>query len=73
MITPRHFQHRAQPRLYQTALGQPRIQSALARPAMGLELNHRTMVRLGLYAAQRGAGLRGLASSAGALSAAHPV
>ena len=66
-------QHRAQPRLYQTALGKPRIQSALARPAMGLELNHRTMVRLGLYAAQRGAGLRGLASSAGALSAAHPV
>ena len=66
--------HHARPGIYQTGMtNKPRIQSALARPAMGLELNHRTMVRLGLYAAQRGAGLRGLASSAGALSAAHPV
>ncbi len=49
-----------QPNLYQTANGKPRIQSALARSAVGLELNHRTMVRLGLYAAQHSSGLRGL-------------
>jgi hypothetical protein len=52
--------HHAQPSLYQTASGKPRIQSALARSAVGLELNHRTMVRLGLYAAQHSSGLRGL-------------
>ena len=45
--------HRAQPGLYQTAAGKPRIQSALARSAVPVELNHRTMVRLGLYAARR--------------------
>ena len=43
--------HRSQPRLYQTASGKPRIQSALARNAVTVELNHRTMVRLGLFAA----------------------
>lgn len=52
--------HHAQPSLYQTASGKLRIQSALARSAVSLELNHRTMVRLGLYAAQHGSGLRGL-------------
>lgn len=50
----------ALPSLYQTSNGKPRIQSALARSAVSLELNHRTMVRLGLYAAQHGSGLRGL-------------
>ncbi|MGL4809396.1 MAG: phosphodiesterase, partial [Giesbergeria sp.] len=40
-----------EPRLHQTAEGKPRIQSALARNAVTVELNHRTMVRLGLYAA----------------------
>ena len=59
--------HRSQPSLYQTASGKPRIQSALARSAVSLELNHRTMVRLGLYAAQRSAGLRGLVTAPGAL------
>ena len=49
----------ALPSLYQTANGKPRIQSALARSAVSLELNHRTMVRLGLYAAQHSSGLRG--------------
>ena len=44
-----------------------RIQSALARSAVSLELNHRTMVRLGLYAAQHSAGLRGLISGPGSL------
>ncbi|RYE40844.1 MAG: phosphodiesterase [Hyphomicrobiales bacterium] len=46
-------EHRAQPGLHQTATGKPRIQSALARSAVTVELDHRTMVRLGLYAAQR--------------------
>jgi HD-GYP domain-containing protein (c-di-GMP phosphodiesterase class II) len=42
------------PLLYHTVRGQPRIQSALAHSAVALELlNHRTLVRLGLYAAQR--------------------
>ena len=59
--------HRSQPSLYQTASGKPRIQSALARSAVSLELNHRTMVRLGLYAAQHSAGLRGLVTAPGAL------
>ncbi len=50
--------HLDQPRLYPTADdGKPRIQSALARTAVTVELNHRTMVRLGLYAAQRSAAL----------------
>ena len=54
--------------LYQTASGKPRIQSALARSAVSLELNHRTMVRLGgLYTAQHSAGLRGLVTAPGAL------
>ena len=38
--------------LHQTAQGKPRIQSALARTAVMVELNHRTMMRLGQYAAQ---------------------
>ena len=60
--------HRSQLRLYQTASGKPRIQSALARSAVSLELNHRTMVRLGgLYTAQHSAGLRGLVTAPGAL------
>lgn len=53
---------RPQPGIYQTASGKPRIQSALARSAVALELDHRTMMRLGLYAAQRSAGLLGLVS-----------
>ncbi len=39
------------PILYPTANGKPRIQSALARNAVTVELNHRAMVRLGFYAA----------------------
>ncbi len=39
-------------RLHQTAHGKPRIQSALARTAVTVELNHRTMMRLGQYTAQ---------------------
>lgn len=52
-LLDRNGEHRPQPGLYQTASGRPRIQSALARSAVTVELNHRTMVRLGLYAAQR--------------------
>ncbi|RQO80579.1 HD-GYP domain-containing protein [Acidovorax sp. FJL06] len=59
--------HHAQPSLHQTSSGKPRIQSALARSAVSLELNHRTMVRLGLYAAQHSAGLRGLVTGPGSL------
>ena len=32
--------------------GKPRVQSAIARQDVTVELNHRTMVRIGLYAAQ---------------------
>lgn len=49
----------ASPALYHTVRGQPRIQSALARSAVTVELRHRTMVRLGLYAAQRTSTLEG--------------
>jgi hypothetical protein len=44
---PRH-----EPRLHHTADGKRRLQSALARSAVTVELDHRTMVRLGLYAAR---------------------
>ena len=46
-----------EPRLHQTSHGKPRIQSALPRMSVVVEMNHRTMVRLGLYAAQRSTGL----------------
>lgn len=49
----------AAPRLYHAGRGAPRIQSALARSAVSLELNHRVMVRLGLFAAQRSTSLKG--------------
>ncbi|WP_313074999.1 HD domain-containing phosphohydrolase [Melaminivora sp.] len=44
----------ATPCLHRTADGAVRIQSALARSAVGVELNQRTMVRLGHYAASHG-------------------
>src|SRR3990167_7075284 len=52
-LLDRHNNHLNEPQLHQTANGKPRIQSALARTAVTVELNHRTMVRLGLYAAHR--------------------
>ncbi len=55
------------PNLYQTASGKPRIQSALARSAVKVELNHRTMVRLGLYAAQRISSMRSLITAPASL------
>jgi len=42
-----------EPALHDTALGTLRVQSALARNDVTVELNHRVMVRLGLYAAQQ--------------------
>ena len=61
--------HHARPGIYDTATtGKPRIQSALARSAVTVELNHRTMVRLGLYAASKhNSGLMGLVTASGAL------
>lgn len=44
--------YKSQPGIFQAGPGHPRIQSALARSAVKVELNHRTMVRVGLYAAQ---------------------
>lgn len=41
------------PSIYETAGGKPRIESSLPRAAVLLKQDHRTMVRLGLYAAQR--------------------
>lgn len=41
------------PSVYNTANGSPRIKSSLPRAAVLLKQDHRTMVRLGLYAAQR--------------------
>ena len=40
-----------EPVLHRTSEGKPPIQSALTRAAVTVELDHRTMVRLGLYAA----------------------
>ncbi|SDM37026.1 hypothetical protein SAMN05428957_10552 [Oryzisolibacter propanilivorax] len=47
------------PRLHPTGAGAPRIVSAVPRSALALQLNHRAMVRLGLFAAHRTISLRG--------------
>ncbi|GAB1386399.1 hypothetical protein MASR1M59_15470 [Melaminivora sp.] len=50
-----HGQAVTKPRLYHTETeGAPRILTSLARSALALEVNHRTMVRLGLFAARPG-------------------
>ncbi len=41
-----------QPLLHHTARGGPQVQSALSRSAVTVEVDHRAMVRLGLYAAR---------------------
>ncbi|SDD90128.1 hypothetical protein SAMN05192589_11077 [Paracidovorax valerianellae] len=64
-LLDREGEQLAQPRLHQTAAGKPRIQSAVARPAVKVELNHRTLVRLGHYAAQHSSGLMGLVNTPG--------
>lgn len=49
--------HCHEPQIHPTAAGKPRVQSALAHTGVTVVMNHRTMVRLGLYAAQRAAAL----------------
>lgn len=59
--------HRHEPSLHQTRDGKPRIQSALARSAVTVDLDHRTMVRLGLYAARHSEGLHSMVTVPGSL------
>ncbi|SFD96101.1 HD-GYP domain-containing protein [Paracidovorax konjaci] len=62
-LLDRNGEHRRQPALHQTATGRPRIQSALARSAVQVELDHRMLVRLGLYAARQYRGLARLGNA----------
>ncbi|WCM91670.1 phosphodiesterase [Acidovorax sp. NCPPB 2350] len=64
-LLDRNGEHRRQPALHQTATGRPRIQSALARSAVQVDLDHRMLVRLGLYAAQHYRGLSRLVNAPG--------
>lgn len=43
----------SQPRLHRTAISTPRIQAALSHAQAPIQLNHHTMVQLGLYAARQ--------------------
>ena len=43
----------SQPRLHRTAVSTPRIQAALSHAQAPIQLNHHTMVQLGLYAARQ--------------------
>ena len=64
-LLDRQGHHQTQPIIFQAGQGHPRIQSALARSAVTVDLNHRTMVRVGLYAARQGGnGLQTLVSHA---------
>ncbi len=65
-VIDREGEQRRQPALHQTATGRPRIQSALARSAVQVELDHRLLVRLGLYAARQYRGIAGLVGAPGA-------
>lgn len=60
--------HHGEPRIHPTAQGKPHVKSALAHTSVTVDMNHRTMVRLGLYAAQRAGALVGNGGAA-ALSA----
>jgi HD-GYP domain-containing protein (c-di-GMP phosphodiesterase class II) len=61
-LVDKQGEHRLQPYLYETAMGQQRIHGSLAHSSVTLQLNHRTMVRLKMYAAKRNIGLRELLS-----------
>ena len=61
-LVDKNGEHRLQPYLYETAMGKQRIAASLAHSSVTLQLNHRTMVRLGIYAAQRNKGIRELLS-----------
>jgi hypothetical protein len=43
----------SQPRLHRTAISTPRVQAALSHAQAPIQLNHHTMVQLGLYAARQ--------------------
>ena len=45
------------PQIHSTARSKPHVKSALANTSVTADMNHRTMVRLGMYAAQRAAAL----------------
>jgi hypothetical protein len=62
--------NRIEPRLHATHEGKPRVQSALARSAVSVDLDHRTMVRLGIYTARHSEDLCNMVSRSAALSAA---
>ncbi|MGP1629849.1 MAG: HD-GYP domain-containing protein [Giesbergeria sp.] len=49
--------HYSEPQIHPTAQGKPRVQSSVAHNSVPVDMNHRTMVRLGMYAAQRAASL----------------
>ena len=49
--------HLTEPQMHHTAQGKPHIKCSVASIAVSVEMNHRTMVRLGLYASQQSAGL----------------
>lgn len=55
--------HYLEPQIYSTAQGKARVKSSVAHNSVPVDMNHRTMVRLGMYAAQRATQL--LAQSAG--------
>lgn len=56
-VLDKHGAALTEPQMHHTWLGKPHIKSAVASAAVRVELNHRTMVRLGLYAAKHAAAL----------------
>ena len=62
--------NRSEPRLHPTHEGKPRVQSALARSAVGIDIDHRTMVRLGLYTARHSEELCNMVTKPAALPTA---
>jgi hypothetical protein len=73
--------HLSEPKIHPTAQGRPHVKSALAHTSVTVDMNHRTMVRLGMYAAQRasvlvahgGAAAAAPHTGAGALAPAGPA
>ena len=67
--------HHTEPQIHPTAQGKPHVKSALAHTSVTVNMNHSTMVRLGMYAAQRAAALviHGGASALVPNSAAAPL
>lgn len=65
-LIDRQGHHYPRPLPHHTDRGTPRIQAALTAPALSRQIDHRTLVRLGSYTAQRSPELRSLASAQGA-------